>query len=884
MLKIGVPGQRMKKSLWVAALAVCIITRTAGTSRGQGICLGDLDNDGQITAADVTAVVPLLFDDQDVDPATQQRADANADGAITAADVAKIVGVLGAPCTVNPTPTGTPPTATPTPTRTPTVTPTPPLRRPTATPTFACPAQTAHLGTPTNGMLTMDDCLESFDNQLRYADLYSIVGTPGTAITVNVTATGVGGFILPLVEVIDPAGEFVSIVGDPPVQFVVTTSQPYLIFVTSDPQSLSQVGSYTMTLTSNACPTPVAIKIGSSHTATLGAPSPTPFPECPDPGQPSTLGVPNPADLYTFTVLAKDVPQNLSLRMVQLNCNTDDIDPFLSVIGPDGFELGNDDDSGQFGGCGNLTDAEMNFLAIQAGTYTIIASGGGGTGSYALQLTAPTCKPTVLNNIPSTGPATCPGQSGPGCQGMLNTTLVGGSPTSACAVPLPIPGNGNAVPDVSSPADLYTFTAAAGDVISVEMDSNDDNDAVLYLFGPASAGNPLVTADDNSGPVARTSNAQLAATLPLAGTYTIVAGNNNQLLPGDDPVNYTLFVQKCPARGLNASTLSVADNFQVFDCFGFGGVPFRSYAFNGTAGQFATVTMSSKSVDAFVRLFAPDGSHVDNDNDLFNPAGTDARVNRILPQTGKYFVEVSSSLGQGAVKVTGGTPASFAAAVQTCATTVATPQINGAFQTSDCELTQNGRRYDVYTLPAGTPPRVASVLPPSNGCAVALLPEGLQTPETGCSTSLLEFPVVDAGTYGFMIAESDANTPEPYTAQLSSCPLSTIGYGAIQPGTLSAADCADAAGNRADWFLFQAPADLVQFNIAFSGALTSAFPSASVLTDEVSTIPLTSLFAEDPDAMYPLGNTLASLLKITGTTPGATGSYTLSIDPATLRQ
>lgn len=868
----------MKKSLWVAALAVCIISQTAGTSRGQGICRGDLDDDGQITAADVTAVVPLLFEDQDVDPATQLRADANADLDITAADVVKILGVLG-PCVVNPTPTGTPPTATPTPTRTPTATPTPPLRRPTGTPTSLCAVQTAQLGT-TKGTLSTDDCLESFEGHQQYADLYSIVGTPGTAITVNVTGTGTGGFILPLVEVIDPNGEFLSAIGSPPLQFVVTTSQPYLIFVTSNPQfSLSPVGSYTMTLSSNVCPTPLALKIPSSHSQLLGAPSPTPFPECPDSGEPSTAGAPNPADYYTFTVQAKDVPQNLSLRMIQLNCITDDIDPFLSVIGPDGFELGNDDDSGGDVGCG--FDAEMNFLAIQAGTYTIIASGGGGTGSYSLQLTAPTCPRTVLNNIPSSGPLHCAG-SQVGCQGSLNTTLPGMPPTSACAVPLPIPGDSNAIPDVSSPADLYTFTAAAGDVISVEMDSNDD--AVLYLFGPASANNPLVASDDNSGPVAGTSNAQLAATLPLAGTYTIVAGNINQVQPGDPPVTYTLFVQKCPAVGLNASTLSVAGSFQVSDCFGFGGVPFRSYAFNGTAGQFATVTMSSTNVDAFVRLFAPDGSHVDNDDDLFNPAGSDARVNRILPQTGKYFVEVSSSPGQGAVTVTGGSPASFAAAVQTCATTVAASgQINGSFQTNDCELTP-GRKYDVYTFSPGTPPRVASVLPPSNGCAVALLPEGLQAPETGCSTSLLEFPVVDAGTYGFMIAENDAGTLGSYAAQLASCPLSTLGYGAIQPGTLSAADCADAAGGRADWFLFQAPADLVQFNIAFSGVLASAFPSASVLTDEVSTIPLASQFSEDPDAMYPLGSTLASLLKITGTTPGATGSYTLSIDPATVRQ
>jgi hypothetical protein len=109
-----------------------------------------------------------------------------------------------------------------------------------------------------------------------------------------------------------------------------------------------------------------------------------------------------------------------------------------------------------------------------------------------------------------------------------------------------------------------------------------------------------------------------------------------------------------------------------------------------------------------------------------------------------------------------------------------------------------------------------------------------------------------------------------------------VGYGDSRPGTLS--DCRDAAGAPADWFLFQAPADLVQFNIGFSGGVNAAFTLAGILTDRVSSMALASLFTEDPSAMYPLGSNLAALLKVTGATPADTGSYTLSIDPATLRQ
>ena len=98
---------------------------------------------------------------------------------------------------------------------------------------------------------------------------------------------------------------------------------------------------------------------------------------------------------------------------------------------------------------------------------------------------------------------------------------------------MPIPSISDGVPEPNSASVRYTFTATAGDVISVEMDNGvNGDDAHLFLYGPASANYPLVVQDDDSGSAGATSDSQLAATLAVSGTYMIVAANNNALVPG----------------------------------------------------------------------------------------------------------------------------------------------------------------------------------------------------------------------------------------------------------------------------------------------------------------------------------------------------------------
>jgi hypothetical protein len=880
-----------------AAVAAVILAGVCGAGAAQDICRGDVDGDGQITAHDVAAWPSLNFLGSDLDAVLALRADANEDDAVSAADVTAIVRHLGAHCpgasptpTATPTRTASPPLTGATPTRTPTAgistpTPTPSrtasltaTRPPTPTPTQACSVQAAQIGS-IDGQLTVGDCQRLFRQQLRYADAYTIKGTPGDAIRVDVASSAVQPWVL----VIDAGGQFGSIDGKPPIEFDVTSTGDYEVLVTSDPQTAEQLGAYTLTLSSRTCPTPVALQRSAIGSFALT--------DCPDPALPATEGAPNPADIYVFTVGPAEIPKNVSISMFATSASP--VDPAFTVIGPDGYELFTEDEDGLGDAAG--TGELGRFLVLQPGTYTIIATGGGGLDRYTITLSEPTCRQAPLTGIPSTSTLQVAG------------TLYGkmsGTGATGCGAPLHLPLDEDEVPEPNSPADLYTFTAKAGDVISAEMDSDDD--AHLFVIGPATCPtgdttcvpNQVIASDDDSGSLSA-SAAHLAATLVRPGTYTIIAANNVALLPPDptdptDPgesVNYQLFVQKCPTSGsVSANGQPLTATFDAFTCMGFGGVPFRTYMLSGTAGQFVTATLTSGSFDAFVRLFAPDGSQVANDNDPFTQLNSDARVNRILPVSGTYYVEVSSSLDAPPVNVLSQPPPGYTLQVGTCPTTAALPgAVQGTFADADCALS-DGRRFDVYTLDRSDmalPPEAASIQPPAQTCILGLLGEGTQIPTDACSTGVLDMPMLQNQPYGFIVAAAAPATRGAYTGQLRRCPIEILGFGDVRNGTLGPTDCAAANGANADWYLVRGPAGLAVFNgNGVFGTLQSSFPQAMVLTDLFGSFAAgpTGAFTDDPDLMLPLGNDLSVLLRVAGTGAGTTGTYTLNVAPGDLRE
>jgi hypothetical protein len=881
-------GRLLNRVPVVAGFFVCFLLQSPHRSAGQ-ICRGDLDGDGQVTAADLQIVVAIVAGEPESDLDRKARADVNSDGVVSAADIVLDIHLQGGGCepvppTASPTRTPTP-SATPgssSPTKSPVATSTPsrtasrtnavtqtatPTRPPTPTATPTCVVVAAQFGT-TNGALTADDCQRVVGGRLRHVDVYTITGTLGQAITVQVTPGPTPGPspIVPYVVVIDPDGQFYQAQGSPPLQFVVSSAQPYQIVVASAPSAAQELGPYQLTLTQTPCPATVVLTIPQTKTATLKTT------DCPDPGWPSTGTYLNPAHIYTFQVLS--VPTTIDIQMKQLSVN-DDIYPAFSVLTPDRIELVTQDNNWD---CtpdtSDLICSEARFLALQTGQYTIIAAGG--TGRYSLQITSPSCKATALSNIPSTPPPLCSTQSVPGC---VVGSLSANPSVTRCAAPLPIPGISEDAPaDPNSPADLYALTAAAGDVISATMISDDD--AHLYLLGP---GNQLVAQDDDS----LGSDAQLAATVVQAGTYTIVAANNYGLYPDDDPIAYTLQVQKCPVRGvLSPSSAGVtrADAFSGTDCVGFDDIPYRTYSFTGTAGQLVTVAMTSDDVDAFVRVLAADGSVVQNDDDLLAHNSTDAQVFRVLPAAGSYFIEATASAG---IDLT--SSSAFALRAQICPPTPVLPgsgtptTIQGSFDDTDCQAT-DGTRFDTFVFTPAVVPSGASLLAPDNGCLTALLAEGTQTPDNGCSSGALDIPLLSQRSYGFIVSADNPDSREPYTVRLSSCPLSVVTYGDTRAGSIIGGDCEAADGTPSEWSWFRGGATLVHFNFGFSGSLTAAFPARVVLSDLDGSTQVGPSVRGDDTSMYAVPPDLGALLRVGGQTPADQGQYTLSFGPASYRQ
>lgn len=848
-----------------------------GTASAQQVCRGDVDDDDFVSPDDIVAATVVLFaNEEDVDLGTLMRADANGDGAVTAADLIAIVRLQGFVCPLSPTRTPTltrtatrtvPGGASPTPTASPTRT-----SPPTATPTQVCARQQANIGV-TDGTLTQSDCRRVFRASPRYTDVYAVTATSGQAVRIEVAATGGTGAYLPYVRVVDANGFFDVAEGSPPIEFTATTTLPYQVFVTSDPGQAQQTGPYRMTLSVRTCAVRnLTTQIGSIDGS-----------ECPDFGSPTVGGRRDLADIFTF-----QIAQPLTRVEIVMRQAIEDsiLDPVISVYGPDGYEIfpsyqADDAAPGGFG-----FDARARFLAVQGGAYTLVASGGGCDPAdpdekcgYRITFSTGACPTTSAGTLPSTGPKVIAG------------TLYGDTRRTVCPAPVSIPGfNEFGEPEVNSVMDAYTFTATAGEIFSAEMDS--EGEPQLSLFGPLQSGNPFVAQNDltETGFVS-----QIAATLTRDGTYTLLAANRTFLEAPDpndpeDPgdfVEYEAFLQKCPISGGLVPSIGSTVNarFRVTDCLGYDDYPFQSFAFNGTAGEIISTTMSSTAVNASVRVLGANTGVTVNDDDPF-ASTTDARAIRTIPATGVYFAEMSTS--RDATEPNLGPGPAFAASGRACPPKVATLGAGTEnFSDGDCDF-GGGRKYDVFTLEGsvGLPPRpfVISVEPPATACVLGLLPEGPQMFRKSCSKQTLDIPVVGVGPAAFVIAADSAATRGAYALNVRVCPLPVLGLGAAHSSSLASAGCTDASGVRADWVLFQDRAGLVRFNEGLLLSLDAGFASASSITAAFRTTPLGQRAVLDPTELLPLGANLAALVKIRGATAGDRGNYTLQIEPPVRRQ
>lgn len=167
-------------------------------------------------------------------------------------------------------------------------------------------------------------------------------------------------------------------------------------------------------------------------------------------------------------------------QQVVINLNSNEFNPYLILLTPSGAALAQDDDSG---GSGN---SQLNITLPDNGTYIILANSyaPGETGNYLLQLAAASATTQQNRTILQT-------------EGSLN----GGSPT---------------LQDGSFYQE-HSFEGEAGQTLTISLESN-EFDTYLILLGP---NDQLLAENDDAS--SGTRNSTLTITLPVSGTYRVIA-------------------------------------------------------------------------------------------------------------------------------------------------------------------------------------------------------------------------------------------------------------------------------------------------------------------------------------------------------------------------
>ena len=299
-------------------------------------------------------------------------------------------------------------------------------------------------------------------------------------------------------------------------------------------------------------------------------------------------------DYFTFTGTAG---QRLSLIMT-----SNDFDTYLGVFGPNNFQEGNDDAPGL--GLNSRLDLTLPVngeYQVQATSYEA-----GMVGSYAI----------VMNETVTAIP-----------QPSIQTN--NGSQTGTLAY-------GDATLSSGEFYDEIPLSGEAGEQITINLTSNDFDTYLMFRGNGLNLDN-----DDIDG----TLNSQISTTLPISGQYRIVVTSYS---PGEQGA-YNLQIshngQSAP-NGQNAiggvltPNMPIQDSLVNSDPTRREGQHFRTYTFNGTAGQRAVLDMNS-SFDTYLILNGPNNFE-DHNDDIQYPENTNSRIDLILPATGSYQVSASS--------------------------------------------------------------------------------------------------------------------------------------------------------------------------------------------------------------------------------------------------
>lgn len=194
-------------------------------------------------------------------------------------------------------------------------------------------------------------------------------------------------------------------------------------------------------------------------------------------------------------------------------------------------------------------------------------------------------------------------------------------------------------------AQRFTFTAREGDVVTIALDSvNNDFDAVLRLLN--ADGQQVAFNDDRRG----SRNSEIAAyTIGRAGEYTIVASSLNgrqtgaftltlregapptpTALPTSTPFPTTVPTQLAPATSIAYGDTVTGELTDI--------APSVLYTFSGSQGDGVRVTMDgNRGIDTTLRILNPTGQEVAYNDDSRGSLSSQIEL-FVLPADGTYTI------------------------------------------------------------------------------------------------------------------------------------------------------------------------------------------------------------------------------------------------------
>ena len=290
-------------------------------------------------------------------------------------------------------------------------------------------------------------------------------------------------------------------------------------------------------------------------------------------------------DLYTFSGEAGD--------MVVVELSSSDFDTYVMLREPSGFTVQNDDREP------GITDSRLLYTFDTDATVEIEVSafGSEGAGRYQLSVTE-----FVL-------------------EGEIDEVVDGQEIRSGEEVTALMSGDDD--PDMMVDQ-RFTVQALANHRMIVEM-SSDFFDTYLTIIGPS--GQEYANDDGFTG----STDSLLDIVAPETGTYEVYASS----FSGNGTGLYTISYEAGGEVELLARFSGEIDSTAPVDSEG---RRFRRHSFDGRAGQYVTIDLTSGAFDTYLMLEGPEG-FVIAENDDYGP-GTDSRISQELEQTGSYTVVV----------------------------------------------------------------------------------------------------------------------------------------------------------------------------------------------------------------------------------------------------